>query len=59
MPVGTVIEHDGTRYRKADTSSRDPFPWITEDGHGSEYGDERMAHLLDDGGQVVEEPSYG
>ncbi|WP_328344712.1 hypothetical protein [Micromonospora sp. NBC_00421] len=55
MAVGTVIEDtNGTHYRKATESRRDPFPWTTE--QGSEYGDERMAHLLDDGAQVVEEP---
>ncbi|TDC34238.1 hypothetical protein E1211_17990 [Micromonospora sp. 15K316] len=54
MIVGTVIEHDGITYRKTAESRRDPFPWTTE--QGAEYGDERMAHLLDDGGRVVEMP---
>ncbi|MEU0078479.1 hypothetical protein ABZY58_11335 [Micromonospora tulbaghiae] len=52
MPVGTVIEEpDGTRYRKTHKSSREPFPWTTEEG--AEYGDERMAHLLDEGAQII------
>ncbi|MEV0214335.1 hypothetical protein [Micromonospora sp. NPDC050695] len=56
MRVGTVIEeHDGTTYKKTVESRRDPFPWVA--GDGGEYGDERMAHLLDDGAQVVEEHS--
>jgi hypothetical protein len=55
MPVGTVIEEpDGTRYTKTTESRRDPFPWTSVDG--GEFGDERMAHLLDDGAQVVDEP---
>ncbi|MER7166773.1 hypothetical protein ABT336_12015 [Micromonospora sp. NPDC000207] len=55
MPVGTVIEDlDGTRYRKTHESRRDPFPWTTE--LGDEYGDERIAQLLDEGAQVVDEP---
>lgn len=54
MPVGTVIEHDGTTYKKTAESRRDPFPWTTE--LGSEFGDERIAHLLDDGGRLVEMP---
>ncbi len=52
MPVGTVIEEpDGTRYKKTTESRIDPFPWTTVGG--AEHGDERMAHLLDDGAQVV------
>lgn len=55
MPVGTVIEEpDGTTYKKTVESRSDPFPWTTVEG--AEFGDERMAHLLDDGAQVVEEP---
>ncbi len=55
MPVGTVIEEpDGTRYRKTTESRRDPFPW-TDNYLGSEWSDERMAHLLDEGAQIVEE----
>ncbi|MFG2046087.1 hypothetical protein ACGFIW_01485 [Micromonospora sp. NPDC048935] len=54
MPVGTVIEEpDGTTYKKIIDSRRDSFPWVTADG--GEYGDERMAHLLDDGAELVEE----
>lgn len=54
MPVGTVIEHDGETYKKTHESRHEPFPWTTE--NGCEFGDERMRDLLDDGGQVVEEP---
>ncbi|MER7331743.1 MULTISPECIES: hypothetical protein [unclassified Micromonospora] len=57
MPVGTVIECDGDRYRKTHESRREPFPWTTETG--CEFGDERMAHLLDEGAQIVEEPDHG
>lgn len=54
MPIGTVIAHDGDHYRKTHDSRREPFPWTTE--YGGEYGDERIAHLLDDGAQIVEAP---
>lgn len=55
MAVGTVIEDaHGVCYRKGTESRHDPFPWTTE--YGTPYGDERMAHLLDEGAQVVEEP---
>lgn len=57
MPVGTVIEHDGDRYRKTDESRYEPLPWTTS--YGGEHSDERMVHLLNDGGQVIEEPSRG
>lgn len=55
LPVGTVVRHDGDNYKKTADSKREPFPWTTE--YGAEYGDERIAQLLDEGGQIVEEPS--
>jgi len=58
MPVGTVIEHDGDRYYKTRESRHEPFPWTDEFGgeFGADYGDERLSHLLDDGGRVVFNP---
>lgn len=51
MPVGTVIEHDGTRYRKTHGSNFDEEPWSADDGGGCT--DERMDRIMDRGARVT------
>lgn len=65
MPVGTVVEEaDGSRWRKTHRSATEPWPWTSQEpandqaftGAGVQVTDERIAHLIADGAQVIEQP---
>jgi hypothetical protein len=47
MPVGTLLIYDGVKVKKTHDSKHHPFPWTSE--HGTEYGDEWAASVLDKG----------
>lgn len=53
MPVGTLIEYDGMKVKKTDSSEHEPFPWTSE--IGTPFSDEWAARAIDDGAEIVEE----